>query len=185
MKIVFIYNGRWRFPRDAAEPERRQQAGRTRADRDTSAVEQWRLLYKVEYSRTGWGRTAAGRNSGTWGCTGPGSTLVAPWAPHRISSYPASTSHMTPTGRPPISAPLKVSDTAGRKFWRFLSYFRVIKMAAVPRPSASPGSDRLKQESGDVTSHALAPPLAPAYRPPDRLTHVYVAGGGFTNYWII
>lgn len=110
------------------------------------------------YSRTGWGRTGAGPSSGMWGCTCRGSSPAAPSARHRPSSYLASTSHMTPKGRLPISTPWKVSDTGGRKFWRFLSYFRVIIGDASPRPSAAPDSDRLRPSLSDVTCHALAAP---------------------------
>lgn len=74
--------------------------------------EQWHNL------RTGWARSGAGRSRGTWGCTGRGNTRGAPSALHRTSSCPGSTWHMTPTGRPPTSTPWRVSDTAGRKFWR-------------------------------------------------------------------
>lgn len=118
------------------------------------------------YLPMGWARTVGGRSSGTWGCTVPGSTRAAPSAPRRSSSYPASTSHMTPKGRPPTSTPWRVSGTDGRKSWRILSYFRGWQRDALPRPPSLPGDDRLMPVNRDVTGHALAPPFTPAL---DRL----------------
>lgn len=88
----------------------------------SKSIVKWCSVYYnrlvARYSRTGWARSGEGPSSGTWGCTGPGSTRGAPSAPRRTSSCPGSTSHMTPKGRPPTSTPWKVSGTACRKSWR-------------------------------------------------------------------
>lgn len=133
------------------------------------------------YSQRDWARSVLGRGSGTWGCTGPGSTPGAPWAPRPTSSCRGSTWHTTPRGRPPTSAPWKVSGTVGRKSWRRLRNYRT-------KPAARCFVDYDRLSAPAAWRHGprprpLGPPFAPAracLRPVDPWPCVHYSIGPFT-----